>query len=214
MRTLEIGCGTGAILERMHTPTYGLDIQLAHLMEAKINAPTSPLTCANAHLLPYAEDSFDIVFCHFLLLWLDNPKSALDEMMRITRKNGHLIAFAEPDYTQRVDKPAPLDELGIWQRDALKAQGADPAMGAKLTELFYGAGMAIVESGTISISARASFDINEWELEWKVLEIDLAGRVSQKRIQEMRALDWKAWLQGKRILHVPTYYLWARMAGG
>lgn len=210
-RMLEIGCGTGAILERMQTPAHGLDIQLASVKEAKIHAPTSPLICADALSLPYANASFDVVFCHFLFLWLPNPQQALTEMIRITRRAGHIIAFAEPDYTHRVDEPAALAELGAWQSDALKAQGADPAMGAKLTELFFKAGMQIVETGAISRSACEAFDPKGWRTEWDVLEADLADKIPQKRIHKMKAFDLQAWRTGERVLYVPTYYLWARM---
>ncbi len=213
-RMLEIGCGTGAILERLHTPAHGLDIRFASLQEAQCHAPTSPIACADALSLPYADASFDVIFCHFLFLWLPMPEQALAEMMRVIRKDGYIIAFAEPDYTQRVDKPAALAELGVWQRDALLVQGADPAMGAKLAELFFNAGIQIIETGPISMSARETFDVKDWEIEWDVLEADLAGKIPEKRIQKMKELDQQAWLAGERVLHVPTYYLWARMAGG
>ena len=213
-RMLEIGCGTGAILQRLQNPVFGLDLQFASLQEAKDNAPTSPLTCADALSLPYANNSFDMVFCHFLLLWLPDPQATLAEMMRVTRAEGHIIAFAEPDYTQRVDEPAVLAPLGAWQRDALRAQGADPAMGAKLTELFYGADIQIVETGTISMSTGGAFDPDAWKSEWDVLESDLAGRIDPDQIRKMKALDLETWQAGKRVLYVPTHYLWARMAGG
>lgn len=208
--TLEVGCGTGAILSTMDIPAYGLDIQLASLKEAKRHAPTSPLTCADAFSLPFANASFDVVFCHFLLLWLPTPQLALAEMIRVTKAGGALIAFAEPDYTQRVDEPAALAQLGMWQRDALKAQGADPAMGAKLAELFYEAGITIVETGAISKSEHVPFNLEEWELEWTTLEADLTGNVADEHIQKMKSLDKLAWQQGQRILHVPTHYFWGR----
>jgi len=213
-RLLEIGCGTGAILERMHTPAYGLDLRLASLQKAKGNTPTTALTCGNALSLPYVNQSFDVVFSHFLWLWVQNPQTALAEMMRITRPEGHIIAFAEPDYTQRVDEPSQLEALGAWQREALQTQGADPAMGAKLTELFYSAGMQIVETGTISKPEREAFDRSAWQLEWDVLKSDLAGHISTERIQEMKAMDLLAWQAGSRVLYVPTHYLWARMPEG
>ncbi len=210
-RVLEVGCGTGAILSTIDLPVHGLDIQLASLKEAQIHAPTSPLTCADAFSLPYADASFDIVFCHFLLLWLPTPKRALGEMLRIARAGGHIIAFAEPDYSQRVDKPAALTELGEWQRDALRAQGANPAIGAAdLAELFYGAGIEIVEAGAISTSASESFSAEEWALEWATLEADLAGNIPDERIQKMKILDKLARENGERILYVPTHYCWGR----
>ena len=68
-RALEVGCGTGAILSQIDFPVHGLDIHLASLKEAKIHTQCkSLLTCADAFSLPYADSSFDILFCHFLLL--------------------------------------------------------------------------------------------------------------------------------------------------
>ena len=213
-RTLEIGCGTGAILETIAQPVYGLDLRLASLQEAKVNAPTSPLTCANALALPYADQSFDVVFSHFLWLWLPTPQTALAEMIRITRPRGHIIAFAEPDYTRRVDEPATLAPLGAWQRDALQAQGADVEMGAKLAALFHSAGTQIVETGTLAQSTRAAFQLEQWKTEWAVLEADLTGQISASKIQKMKTLDLAAWQAEKRLLYVPTHYLWARIRGG
>lgn len=213
-RLLEVGCGTGAILDQMPMPVHGLDLRLASVQAAVANAPTCPLTCGDALFLPYIDQCFDVVFCHFLLLWLPDPQRALKEMMRITRAGGQIIAFAEPDYTRRVDKPAALEPLGAWQRDALQAQGADPGMGAKLTELFHTAGIQIVEAGSLSKSTREAFDHQAWESEWTVLESDLAGRIPDDQIQKMKALDLHAWQSGERVFHVPTHYLWGRMAGG
>lgn len=213
-RLLEVGCGTGAILERMHTSVYGLDLRLGSLQVAQVNAPTSLLTCGDAVALPYADNRFDAVFCHFLLLWLPDPQAALAEMMRVTRPNGHIIAFAEPDYTQRVDKPIALAPLGVWQRDALQTQGADVGIGGKLTELFHSAGTQIVETGSLSTSTSDTVNLKAWRLEWAVLEADLAGSIPESDIQKMKALDLHAWQSGERVLHVPTYYLWARMPGG
>lgn len=213
-RMLEIGCGTGAILKDIPFPVYALDIQLGSLQQAKANAPTSPLTCGDAHFLPYENQSFDISFCHFLFLWLNNPETALAEMMRVTRPNGHIVAFAEPDYSQRLDIPDTLAELGVWQRDALKAQGADTAMGAKLAELFHRAGLNIIETGPISKSTSETFDQHSWELEWAVLESDLASQIPFEKIRQLKELDRQAWLTGERVLYVPTHYLWARMPGG
>ncbi len=214
-RLLEVGCGTGAILETLPQPAHGLDLKFASVQKAKGLVPSRfPLTCAHAESIPYADQSFDVVFCHFLLLWLPNPQAAIAEMLRVTRPNGHIIAFAEPDYTRRVDAPTTLVPLGAWQRDALQAQGADVGMGAKLTELFCSAGIQIVEAGSLSTSTSETFDAEKWAMEWDVLEADLAGRIPKAEIQKIKAYDLQAWQKGERILYVPTHYLWGRKARG
>ncbi|MBT3321134.1 MAG: class I SAM-dependent methyltransferase [Anaerolineae bacterium] len=210
-RILEVGCGTGAILSQINFPVYGLDLNLNALKEASVHlqAPIQTLACGDAFSLPYANSSFDILFSHFLLLWLPNPKKAIEEMMRITISNGHIVFFAEPDYSQRVDKPIELAELGQWQADALRARGANPDIGGKLAELCHEAGIKIIETGTLEKSTREA-SAEERANEWETLKADLAGILPDTDIQKMKKIDAKAWAHGERILDVPTYYLWGR----
>ena len=133
-RVLEVGCGTGAILSDMtisasltcagaQCQCHGLDLAPAALAEAKIPAPGALLVNADAYSLPYPDFTFDITFCHFLLLWVRDPFQAAREMARVTRPGGHVLALAEPDYSARVDKPESLAVLGKWQADALRRAG-------------------------------------------------------------------------------------------
>lgn len=209
---LEVGCGTGAILSGLRTISlHGLDLQPASLMEARAHAPTACLTCGDALSLPYPDQSFDITYCHFLLLWVSDPKRALVEMRRVTRPGGHVLALAEPDYSARVDEPAELAVLGRWQAESLQRQGADPSLGGRLAELFYQAGIELVETGVIESRGKDARASAEWELEWAVLENDLAGFVPAEVIRRLKGLDKRAWARGERILHVPTYFAWGRV---
>lgn len=171
--------------------------------------PRVTLTCGNAFSLPYANSSFNILFSHFLLLWLPNPQKAIEEMRRVTVPNGDIIFFAEPDYSQRVDKPADLAQLGKLQADALRARGANPNIGADLAELCYKAGITIVETGTLQKSTREA-SADERANEWDTLQADLRGRVPDIAIKKMKKTDAEAWARGTRILDVPTYYLWGK----
>ena len=209
-RVFEVGCGTGAILSELpiHIQLHGLDIDPAVLAQCQVNAPSASLTRGNALQLPYSDHSFDVVYCHFLLLWVSDPLQALLEMKRVTRK--HIIAFAEPDYANRVDKPDELVPLGKWQVDSLQRQGADPNFGARLAESFFQAGIEIIETGTIqSVGSEASLE--EWEMEWAVIEYDLAGSVPSEDIQKMKDIDKAARERGARVLHVPTHFAWGHV---
>ena len=210
-RVLEVGCGTGAILSGMQTnASHGLDLEPASLREAKTHAPAAALTCGDAHSLPYPNETFDITFCHFLLLWVTDPLKALGEMKRVTHAGGYVLALAEPDYTARVDRPTELAELGRWQTESLRRQGADPSLGGKLAELFYQARIKLVETGPIERQGNDASISAERELEWAVLEADLTGHISNQEIQRMKKLDKQAWERGKRVLHVPTYFAWGQ----
>jgi ubiquinone/menaquinone biosynthesis C-methylase UbiE len=211
-RVLEVGCGTGAILGEIRTRSlHGLDIQPASLMEARIHAPSASLTCGDALSLPYPDNSFDISYCHFLLLWVSDPQRALDEMKRVTKPGGYVLALAEPDYNARVDEPDALTELGRLQTESLRRQGADPSLGGRLAELFYRAGIELVETGAIESQGETAPTSAERKLEWAVLENDLADFVPAEEIQRLKKLDDTAWGRGKRILHVPTYFAWGRV---
>jgi ubiquinone/menaquinone biosynthesis C-methylase UbiE len=209
---LEIGCGTGAILSGLAEgpALYGLDIDREALIECKHNVPRARRVQGDALTLPFPNRAFDIVYSHFLLLWVRNPLLALSEMKRVTKKGGYIIAFAEPDYNQRVDRPKELLLLGQWQIEALRRQGADPGLGARLANLFFEAGIRILETGTIQ-GDNAQPSQEEWKIEWDVIESDLQGMVSTQDLQHMKSLDQAAREQGTRFLHVPTYFAWGQV---
>ena len=212
-RVLEVGCGTGAILSGLAIPAaiHGLDLEYARLAEARTHVPAGVLTCGNAKAMPYPSGVFDITFCHFLLLWVRDPLLALLEMKRVTRPGGAVLALAEPDYDSRVDKPAALVQLGRWQAESLRRQGADPGLGSRLAGLFRQAGIRLSESGTLQEGAGCLPVPAERGLEWAVLEADLEGWVPLQEIHRMKTLDEQAWERGERVLHVPTYFAWGKV---
>jgi SAM-dependent methyltransferase len=211
-RVLEVGCGTGAILSELPAgpEIYGLDVDDQALRECGLHAPRARRVQGNALELPFPDRSFDLVYSHFLLLWVRDPLRALQQMKRIARQGGHVIAFAEPDYLKRVDQPHELVRLGRWQTEALRRQGADPGLGARLAELFHEAGIRIVETGTLQ-SSEAQPSLDEWKLEWEVIEADLRGWVPDQELQKMKAADQQARGQGTRVLDVPTHFAWGRV---
>lgn len=210
-RVLEVGCGTGAILSELphHGPLHGVDIDSAVLAQCRIHAPSASLVRGDALQLPYTNHSFDIVYCHFLLLWVEDPLQALLEMKRVVRTGGHILAFAEPDYTARVDEPRELAPLGQWQAESLRKQGADPGLGARLADLFLRAELNLLETGTLQ-SAESDPSPEEGEIEWAVIESDLAGLIPSAELRTMKTLDQEARARGERVLHVPTYFAWGQ----
>jgi len=215
-RVLEVGCGTGAILSDLPNAVplrVGLDIDRNRLRTAMRKSQNVSLTQGDGHALPYPNDCFDITLCHFLLLWVTEPGQVLREMVRITRPGGTVLALAEPDYGGRIDHPDELSQLGMWQFESLKQQGADPTLGRKLAGLFHEAGLEAVETGVLGGQWSGIPDWDAWESEWTVLESDL-----EKTFQDLETwkvlkdLDRSATEKGERVLFIPTFYAWGMVA--
>jgi ubiquinone/menaquinone biosynthesis C-methylase UbiE len=206
-RILEVGCGTGALLCEMPTGpfTCGLDHDLTALRFAH-QVTSATLLTGKAERLPFAASSFDLSFCHFLLLWLPNPFAALCEMRRVTAPGGMILALAEPDYGGRIDYPPSLSALGQLQTQALQQQGANPYIGRSLASLFQRAGLQQVQTGVLggfwNHQATSSTD----ELEWLVLREDLQNLCSTTELDALQKTEQEAQQRGERLLYIPTFY--------
>jgi SAM-dependent methyltransferase len=217
-RTLEVGCGTGAVLTELlmqsHGEIFGLDISSEHLGLAAENLPGIALTCGDAHDLPYPAAVFDLTLCHFLLLWVSDPVQVVREMARVTQTGGIVCALAEPDYGGRIDYPVELKTLGDWQQNALQQQGADPVLGRRLRAIFQLAGLTTVEAGVLGGQWSGMPSPEEREMEWKVLEDDIhsySQGIGSSEIKRLKLIDQHAWEHGERVLFVPTFYAWGRV---
>lgn len=219
-RVLEVGCGTGAALSdeafRRGRGVFGLDINPHHLALAKRNAPRAALTMGDAHQLPFPPATFDLTFCHFLLLWVAEPLRVVSEMRRVTQPGGAVLALAEPDYGGRIDYPPELEILGRWQTESLRRQGADPLIGRKLAGIFRAAGLQGVESGVLGGQWRGASLAEEQDAEWRILQHDLEylasdATVQATTIEDLRQRERIACQRGERITFVPTFYAWGRV---
>lgn len=219
---LEVGCGTGAVLASLSelTPAalHGLDIDFSALHFAHTQTLAS-LVNGDAFHLPYADASFDAVCCHYLLLWLPDPISALQEMRRVLRPGGSLLVFAEPDYGGRIDYPQELAVLGEWQSASLRSQGADPEAGRKLRSWLHAAGFKQIITGALGGEWTGEFNQPEFESEWEIIRHDVGqtfrlpptngGLKVHPTLEELHLIDKNARQSGERVLFVPTFFAFA-----
>jgi SAM-dependent methyltransferase len=219
-RILEVGSGTGAIISALLSDLpsartnklHGLDINSDYLNFARNRIPDVTLTQGDAHRLPYSDNTFDATICHFLLLWVKYPDKVLNEMTRVTRSNGSVIAIAEPDYGGRIDYPDELAEIGHLQALSLNQQGADSNMGRKLAGLFSHAGLINIEFGVLGGQWEIMNNTTEDSYEWAVVLDDLNGLISKEKINRLQQLDNMAQSSGERVLFVPTFYAYGQVA--
>jgi ubiquinone/menaquinone biosynthesis C-methylase UbiE len=215
-RILEVGCGTGAVCasvarELPSAKVAGVDLNIRRLEFARSHDPACAYAAGDGTQLPFPARTFDLVFCHYLLLWIPSPAQALREMARVVRPGGWVIALAEPDHSARIDYPPPLDELGRLQTDALRRQDADPALGRRLASLFTDAGLNVEETGILgSQDIHSGRPDEDSELEWRILKEDVGPAVTSSGWERFRKADSAALARGERVLFVPTFYCFAR----
>lgn len=209
-KILEVGSGTGAVLSILSDETdcqvFGIDIDIPSLLFSAEKYPNIRHTAADGFHMPFSKDSFNITYCHYLLLWAQDPLEILQEMIRVTKSNGHVIALAEPDYQARIDYPQPLEELGQKQTESLVAQGIDPSIGRKLAGLFYKSGLKGITAGIIG----AQWEIGKSQIidenEWRMIQSDLGGKVPPDDLYSYHKLEINARETGKRVLFIPTFF--------
>jgi ubiquinone/menaquinone biosynthesis C-methylase UbiE len=209
-RVLEVGCGTGVILSdpplKIIQAKFGLDINENHLRQAKQVIPDSLLCAGDGLMLPFPASCFGITICHFFLLWVNDPGSAIREMIRVTRKGGYILAMAEPDYGGRIDFPEKFMWIGQLQGRALENQGAHPEIGRQLSSLFGKNGLNNIECGVMGGQWIHPDDVESIENEWDVLQQDLGGLIPANVFTQFKELDVLSWEKRERTIFVPTFY--------
>lgn len=209
-RILDLGSGSGALFPELSAAnpgcTYGIDIDLPRLRFSADLHPGLIHTAGDGRQLPFPGGTFDLVLCHFTLLWIEGPLQAVREMVRVARPGGTVAALAEPDYGGRIDHPAALRKIRDLQIQSLKIQGADPRMGRKLRELFRDAGVKNTSTGVYQGAWTGEHQPENFRREWEILQADLKDLVPPAALEAFREADLRSRQAGRRVLYVPTFY--------
>jgi len=94
---LDVGCGTGALLERLAgacpgAPLAGLEPVPEMLAAARRRLPASVAVEAGwAEHLPFGTGRFDVVVSSSAFHYVHDPEAALSEMRRVLRPHGRLV---------------------------------------------------------------------------------------------------------------------------
>lgn len=90
---LEVGCGTGLILERVAEfaeRAVGIDLSPGMLEHAR--ARGLEVSEASATALPFDDDAFDVTYSFKVLAHVEDIRTAMSEMARVTRPGGYVLA--------------------------------------------------------------------------------------------------------------------------
>jgi ubiquinone/menaquinone biosynthesis C-methylase UbiE len=101
---LDVGCGTGTMFEHYPLPldqmtVHGVDLSWGQIVRArrKANRRGWPveLTQASAEQLPYADETFDVVYHMGGINFFSSPSRAINEMLRVARPGATLSIVDE-----------------------------------------------------------------------------------------------------------------------
>jgi ubiquinone/menaquinone biosynthesis C-methylase UbiE len=216
-RLAEFGCGSGKmglqfmpLLARGSTYT-GID-QSSQLVSAGRKAWANTPWRAEFHEgsiyeTPFADDSFDVTMTHTVLMHVPYPERVLQEMIRVTRPNGLVIAceanrnahtamlhIAEVNHQEE----APLELFQTINREILKRTGVDHNIGAKLPVLMHNAGLKQIQ---IRVSDAARFLCPPLDTDYKrrLFKAICDEGYGQPRPNDEQRAKWKANLQSYGI---------------
>ena len=93
LRVLDIGCGTGAMLDDLKPfgDAVGADFSPEALQFCVTRGIASPLTRADVRRLPFADASFDVVTAMDIIEHIDDDKAASREIFRVLKPGGRLF---------------------------------------------------------------------------------------------------------------------------
>jgi ubiquinone/menaquinone biosynthesis C-methylase UbiE len=147
-RCLDLGCGAGDVtieLARRAGPSgrvTGVDMDAVKLEVAREKADgagesaTTEFIVGNVYELAPAE-TYDVVYCRFLLQHLSRPVEALQRMWAAVAPGGALVV-EDTDFSAQFCYP-PDDAFAFWSErypELLRRAGGDPESGRKLAAWF------------------------------------------------------------------------------
>ena len=151
-RVLEVGSGLGLLAREVAGRVtggrvVGLEYSTDQLASARrLSAPNLEFVHGDAHTLPFADESFDLVYGRYVLEHLPDPQRALREMRRVLRPGGRCCAQENNIEINRFDPPTPrFDALWAKFGRLQAALGGDAYIGLRLFRLFREAGFRDVE---------------------------------------------------------------------
>jgi len=145
---LDVGCGSGVVTRDIASLTQGIVIGIDEspdmievAREILAQFDNVELQVAAAEQLPFHDNTFDITTCNLVLMWARDPQRVVDEMARVTKHGGKVLASLEPDYGGKIHYPEDPKVDPIFAGKAIIDKGGDPHIGRKLRCLFVRAGL-------------------------------------------------------------------------
>ncbi len=92
-KVLEVGCSTGFRLSRLDAECYGTDISIKAIEAGKKYYPTLNLQALPSDILPFENETFDVVMVSYVFHWVLRNKlfTTFSEIDRVLKSGGTLL---------------------------------------------------------------------------------------------------------------------------
>lgn len=225
-RVLDVGCGSGAVTMDVADASggivVGIDPSRSMVRQARnfLKGPGAPhkdsigLLRGDGHRLPFADGSFDAVVCNLLLMWVEDPQHVVNEMVRVVRPGGRVLASLEPDFGGKVDYPEDPMVDPVFRGASIRRRGGDPHIGRKLRALFVRAGLET----TVGLGNRRIWNIEEEKRSFLAAREHYRAILERNGIPEHAIEEWerrelRALDEGVAFNFFPQFYALGRKSG-
>lgn len=132
-RVLDVGCGTGEasdfVSRKTQVPVMGTDWSHEMIEIAQVTHPEHTFVHAPAHVLPFTDEKFDVVYMSGVIQHVPYPlfEASINEMFRVVKPGG--IVFIG-DVLEKAD---PAAEVFVYPKDVWNQFGK-PEFGKSIFE--------------------------------------------------------------------------------
>ena len=148
---LDVGCGSGFVTRDIARLTSGFVVAIEGSEDLILVAKNTlkdysntTICMGDAQQLPFPPNTFDLVTCNLMLMWADDPQIVVNEMARVVKPQGKILASLEPDYGGKIHWPENTRVDPLFAGEAIRKKGGDPHIGRKLRMLFVRAGLETI----------------------------------------------------------------------
>jgi SAM-dependent methyltransferase len=196
MRVADFGCGSGT-MSRMpgslvgpSGSVTGIDLHAAQLeqarqLSAKDGLANTAFVAVDACATGLPPNGFDLVYCRFLLLHLTDPASCLQEVWRVLKPGGILLAEDGDLASACSIPPTALDAFADLFGRLGPIRGVDYSLANRLCHLVADAGFSVINLKVHQPAERAGLSglLLKWSVEEAGPAFVEAGLITLEQLQ-------------------------------
>jgi SAM-dependent methyltransferase len=220
MKLLDVGCGPGTItvgLAEAVAPgeVVGIDREPGQIERARglpeAQSGRIRFEVADAYALPFPDEYFDALFTHTVVMHLQRPIDALQEMRRVLKPGG-VIGVRDQDWeTTLLAPPSPLLEEWKQLRSRVHNLGGGDAFRARNSrQLLLEAGFVRTE-GSASVTSAGTMEATRQQAVFSVAQLAGTGKraikegwIDEAKLEAMRK-EIEAWGERPDAFYVRTW---------